>query len=127
MPASILIVDDDVLYANAVGDAFRAAGFTVYLTHDAASALTTAQALRPALIVTDLQMPGFGNGADAARAMRKEAALKTVPILFLSGLSEPEARRMIGDISASRFISKNASLGDLVAAATQTLSARGRI
>lgn len=127
MPPPILIVDDDVLYANAVGDALREAGFTVYLTHDAASALSTALTLRPALVVTDIQMPGFGNGADAARAMRKDAALKAVPIIFLSGVSESEAKRMIVDIPASRFISKTSPLSELVAAATQTLSSRGRI
>lgn len=115
MSKAILVVDDDPAFARVVGELLTETGYTVYLANDAATALTHAAAVKPALVVSDLQMPGFGNGADAARAMRATPELKSTPIIFLSGLDEPTAKRLIAGISGCRFISKPLTLADFLA------------
>lgn len=116
MSKAVLVVEDDPGFAQAVGEALTEAGFTVYLANDAGTALNYAATVKPALIISDIQMPGFGNGADAARAMRGNPDLKATPIIFLSGMPEAAAHRLIAGIPAARFLSKPPVLAELVAA-----------
>lgn len=121
MAKAVLVVDDDPNFAQTLGEALTEAGYTVYLANDAATALSYASAVKPALIVSDIQMPGFGNGADAARAMRKTADLKTTPIIFLSGMQETSANRMIADIPGTKFLRKPPGMQELVAAVKNSI------
>jgi CheY-like chemotaxis protein len=123
VPKAILVVDDDPAFAQVVGELLTETGYTVYLANDAATALTHAAAVKPALVVSDLQMPGFGSGADAARAMRNTPELKSTPIIFLSGLDQPTAQRMISGIPGCRFVSKPPVLADLAALVRSTIGA----
>lgn len=123
MSKAVLVVDDDPGFAQVVGEMLSTAGFTVFLANDAATALSHAAAVKPALIVSDIQMPGFGNGADAARAMRHTPDLKATPIIFLSGLDEPTARRMIAGITGCQFLSKPPALADFLALVKATIGA----
>ena len=106
MSKSVLVVDDEPSFAQVIGEFLTEAGYEVYIANDAATALRHATSVKPRLIISDIQMPGFGNGADAARAMRATPDLKSTPIIFLSGLDEATAQRMIFGISGCRFVSK---------------------
>lgn len=123
MSKAVLVVDDDPSFAQLVGEMLTEAGYTVYVANDAATALSHASAVKPALVVSDIQMPGFGSGADAARAMRHVPDLKNTPILFLSGLEAATAQRMIAGISGCRYLSKPPALADLLALVKSTIGA----
>lgn len=123
MSKTVLVVDDEPPFAQLIGETLTEAGYTVYVANDAATALRHAEMVKPALIVSDIQMPGFGSGADAARAMRATPDLKSTPIIFLSGLDEPTAKRLIAGISGCRFISKPPTLADFIAVVKSTIGA----
>ena len=57
------------------------------------------------LVCLDIKMPRK-DGWEAALEIQKIAATKLVPIVFLSGVSEPEALQKCLDVGATDFISK---------------------
>jgi two-component system cell cycle response regulator DivK len=83
---TVLLVDDfpDALE---VWDLFlSAAGFTVVTATDGVDGLARARALRPDVIVLDLQMPGL-SGTEVARALRADAATRHIPLIAATGHS----------------------------------------
>lgn len=121
MSKTVLVVDDEPAFSELIGQTLTEAGYTVYVANDAATALRHAEMVKPALIVSDIQMPGFGNGADAARAMRATPDLKSTPIIFLSGLDEPSAKRLIAGISGCRFMAKPPTLAEFLGVVRSTI------
>jgi DNA-binding NtrC family response regulator len=69
----VLVVDDEVMVADTRADVLSRAGFSTLTAYDGESALELARSNRPALLVSDVSMPGM-NGVDLA-----EAILKAVP------------------------------------------------
>ncbi|HVE13304.1 MAG TPA: response regulator [Elusimicrobiota bacterium] len=91
----VLVVDDDVNMTNLVSMRLESAGFSVTTAHDAKQAYIQAEALRPILVVSDMQMPGFGSGADAVKAMRECPFLRATPIIILTGMDLREAAGLL--------------------------------
>lgn len=87
----ILLVDDSVFFRNLVGPVVSSAGFDPIICESAAQALDKlAAGLRPAVIVTDVDMPGM-DGFEFCEAVRKNSAYDDIPVFALSGLITPEA------------------------------------
>lgn len=90
-PASVLIVDDqraDALFAQAV---LERAGMHVRVEHDP---LRVAQALaseRTDLVLMDLHMP-LANGVEVTMLLRADPQFARIPVVFLSGESDPDSR-----------------------------------
>jgi two-component system, cell cycle response regulator DivK len=83
---TVLLVDD---FSDAleVWDLFlTSAGFTVVTATNGIDGLAQAQALRPDVIVLDLQMPGL-SGPEVARALRADAATRHIPLIAATGHS----------------------------------------
>ncbi|MGE0813998.1 MAG: response regulator [Vicinamibacterales bacterium] len=110
---TVLLVDD---FADAVEvwEMFLgAAGFTVVTAADGRSGLEKATALKPDVVVMDLQMPGL-TGAEVARALRGDPATRHIPLIAVTGHS----RVHLGDAQADGFdslIVKPCDPDDLVA------------
>ena len=58
-PARILVVDDDAAVGWALEQALQAAGYSVVLAADGASALRHLRRQEPDLVITDIRMPGM--------------------------------------------------------------------
>lgn len=81
-PGTLLLVEDDTIFAGVMARALRARSFEVTVVHDAAGALQQAKALAPRFAVVDLKL-----GADSGLALIP-ALLCEVPalrILLLTG------------------------------------------
>jgi len=82
----ILIVDDDPRLAEltrftlAKGQMYEA--FTECRPRHA---VATVRAVRPDLILLDVEMPGLGGG-EVAKALAEDPALRSIPILFVTSL-----------------------------------------
>lgn len=61
-------------------------GFRVVQAANGVEAVSVAQAVRPAAIVMDLEMPAMG-GSEATRALQADARTKHIPIIVLTGTS----------------------------------------
>jgi two-component system, response regulator PdtaR len=71
VPASILLVEDEVLIRMMLADELRGRGFNVVEAQNADEALTLLQSRVPVgLVLTDVQLPGSMDGIGLARLLR---------------------------------------------------------
>lgn len=121
-PPRVLVVDD---YADAI-DVWalylQAAGFAVDTAADGFAAIARARAIRPDLVVMDLNLPGC-SGLEVATTLRAEPATATVPLIAVTG----SADRRVLDTARSLFdaiVTKPCDPADLVARMRQLLADR---
>lgn len=108
---TILVVDDEPKIAQLARDYLERAGFAVLTAGDGKSALATARAEKPDLLVLDLGLPGM-DGLDVARALRKDS---NVPIIMLTARGE-ETDKLVGlELGADDYITKPFSPKEMVA------------
>lgn len=89
----ILVVDDLAAMRMSVCSILKHLGCAcVAEAHDGHAALALLRSDPVDLVITDLDMPGM-DGIDLLRAVRSDAALKDLPVLFMTG--EAEKNRVI--------------------------------
>src|SRR5437016_2968320 len=87
MSASVLVVDDDPQVVQLIASFLARRGYEVRTASDAESAMTSIRARRPALILTDLEMPEM-DGIELCRRVRETS---NIPILVMSGNADCES------------------------------------
>lgn len=81
--AEVLIVDDELEVALALQSTLEEFGYVTSIATDAAQALKNLEARRPALVLTDVSMPGTMNGVMLAREVRQ--MFPDLPVLLITG------------------------------------------
>lgn len=116
--ALILLVEDEAPLRRLAERALTRAGYRVAAAADAEDAAALLQAEAPALLLSDVSLPGQ-DGLALARAAR--AARPALPVLLMSGYAEAALGT---DLSAEGigFLGKPFAPSDLVAAAGATLA-----
>ena len=108
---TILVVDDEPGITRLVRDYLERAGFGVLVAGDGETALQTARAAKPDLVVLDLGLPGR-DGLDVTRELRRGS---DVPIIVVTARGE-ESDRIVGlELGADDYVVKPFSPGELVA------------
>ncbi|MCA0405646.1 MAG: response regulator transcription factor [Proteobacteria bacterium] len=87
--SAILVADDSAETLAMLSDVLESAGFTAFVALRGDRALSIARQVTPDLILLDAIMPGM-DGFETCRALKREPALARVPVIFMTGLSEPE-------------------------------------
>ncbi len=85
--AKILIVEDDRVLRKHVVDKFNEAGYIVFEAGDGESGLATAIREHPALIMLDVILPKM-LGLTVLKKLREDEWGKSVPVIFLTNLSD---------------------------------------
>jgi len=85
MSKKILIVDDDPAVVDFLAEVFADNGYATETAYDGAEALAKAKASEPDLITLDMDMP-VKAGTMFYIGMRKEEALKSTPVIVISGV-----------------------------------------
>ena len=80
----VMLVDDDRDCRTVLKAILERLSIRVAEADDGAQALQRARKRRPDLIVMDIRMPGM-NGIEACRTLRRDAELRGIPIVVLSG------------------------------------------
>jgi CheY-like chemotaxis protein len=88
----ILVVDDNVDAAMLLAMLLREEGHEVATSHDGLSALETAVAFRPDIVLLDIGLPHM-DGNEVAMQMRQQPALRDVLLVAVSGYGQEENRR----------------------------------
>lgn len=83
-----LLVEDDVRVREVLAAYLAVDGFDVSIASDGVEGLTKALEDVPDLIVTDIMMPRK-DGIAMVKEMRADERLNKVPVLFISGHSDP--------------------------------------
>jgi len=112
--ATILIVEDSPVQAELLRRALEAAGYKVIAARDGAAGLVLARAQHPAAVVSDINMPVM-DGYALCHAIRRDEVLKTIPVILLTMLSDPQD--VIGGLNAGAdaYVTKPYNVPSLIA------------
>lgn len=86
---TVLVVDDSPETLGFVTEALKQTGIAVLVATSGEAALSVCDKVTPDTILMDAVMPGL-DGFDTCRKIKDNPALKHVPIIFMTGLSETE-------------------------------------
>ena len=85
--AEILIVEDSPTQSKLLQYILTDAGYRVTATVDGPQALAAARRSKPALVVSDIEMPAM-DGYDLCRALKSDPQLGDVPVILLTALTD---------------------------------------
>jgi DNA-binding response OmpR family regulator/DNA-binding CsgD family transcriptional regulator len=85
----ILVVDDNPESLRFLVDTLEAEGMTVLIARSGEATLELLAHAAPDLILMDAMMPGI-NGLETTRQIKRNPATAHIPVIFLTGLNEPE-------------------------------------
>ena len=112
----ILIIEDDAIMREALGEWLEAAGYGVRKAADGSAGLAEMKFAAPALVVTDIHMPGTSGSIVIAELKRgyPEVAVIAISCLFDSGHGmDADAAIALG---AARTLAKPFKRGELLRA-----------
>jgi two-component system CheB/CheR fusion protein len=109
----VLVVDDDVDSLHLIQAALNYAGALVTTALSASIALDTLHRVVPHVIVSDLRMPGM-DGLSFVREILKMPALRTVPVLAVTGYADLYTRRELHAVGFAGLLPKPIGFPDLI-------------
>jgi signal transduction histidine kinase len=86
-PANVLVVDDTVENLRLIASMLGQQGYEVRPVTNGRQALLAVERDPPDLILLDINMPGM-NGYEVCAHLKQQEALKDVPVIFLTALSD---------------------------------------
>ena len=108
----ILIVDDDPILLQFIGEILRHAGYETVSASSGAQAIAQVEAREPDMALLDISMPGM-TGLELARHLNE---LTTVPFMFLSAIGDSESARQAAAYGAVGYVVKPVDAERLMAA-----------
>lgn len=121
----ILIIDDSATVVATLGRMLRQAQYETAGAGDAETGIEFARNEKPDLVFLDIVLPGM-SGFDALRALRKDEATRTIPIVMISGNAQATEQFYVRRIGADDFMKKPFGRGE-VFARIQALVEAGRL
>ena len=100
-----MLVDDEPANLTLLEELLRLEGYATVSAESGAEALSLARASRPDLILLDIMMPEM-NGFDVCDRLRKDTALQTVPVIFLTALDDDTSRLRGLEMMADDYLTK---------------------
>ena len=119
----VLVIEDDPVARADLQARLKAQGYTVALAADAASAVTVVNRERPDLILLDLGLPA-GDGFLVLERLRKIESLAAIPVLVITGRSDPETRKRVEAMGVAPVLVKPVQTEALLAAISEALETR---
>ena len=101
----ILLVDDDPVSLRVLVGALNGNGYQLMCATKGEDALAIARDRKPILVLLDVMMPGM-DGFAVCRQLRADVRTKDLPIIFLSGLQDPQDRVRGIELGAVDFVTK---------------------
>jgi CheY-like chemotaxis protein len=121
-PPDILIIEDDAIMREALAEWLQASGYRVRMAADGSAGLAAVNLAIPALVVTDIHMPGT-SGATVIAELKH--GYPQVPIIAISGLFNSghgiDAEGAVA-LGAARALTKPFKRAELLRAVTDLLA-----
>ena len=118
---TLLLADDHAIVADGLRSLLSDEFDLVGVVHDGRALLEKAEQLKPALIVTDISMPGL-NGLDAIRQLRKLGVSSKVIVLTMH--IEPDLASRAFRAGVSGYLLKQSAGEELIGAIREVLKGR---
>ena len=116
----ILVIDDDQILCLGIDIRLKAEYYNPCFAHDAESALSTALAEMPDLIILDIGLPGR-DGYSVMQSLHAFPELADVPVIVLTGRDGFTHERRCREAGAKRFFEKPVTNLHLMTAIQQLL------
>ncbi|MFP2910761.1 response regulator [Pyxidicoccus sp. 3LFB2] len=110
----VLVVDDNVDAAEALGDLLELSGYTVALAHDHREALRRLDSFTPDVAILDIGLPEV-DGYGLAALIRERLGARSPSFAALTGYGQQEDRRRSEAAGFQHHFVKPVQLADLVA------------
>jgi chemotaxis protein histidine kinase CheA/ActR/RegA family two-component response regulator len=101
----VLVVDDSLTVRRVTQRLLQREGFRVALAADGLQALELLRRERPAVVLSDIEMPRM-DGFDLTRHIRAEAALAGLPIIMITSRIAPKHREHAQRLGVNHYIGK---------------------
>lgn len=86
---SVLVVEDTRMQAVMLERNLQERGYLVRVAENGAIGLEKIREQRPTIVISDIEMPTM-TGYELCKAIKSDPDLKTIPVILLSTLSEPQ-------------------------------------
>lgn len=126
LPASrerVLVVDDSPAQRHYVADCLARQGFVVTTAENGKIALEKAAQIRPALVVSDYEMPVM-TGFELVHALRRDPELRQIPVIMLTARDSKRDMAQMRAAGASAYLVKPFSQDKCIALVERTLAER---
>jgi CheY-like chemotaxis protein len=121
-----VVVDDDPAVTWFVAGVLRAAGVQVHEARDGARALELAFRVTPDVVISDVIMPGL-DGFALCRALKRDPALRDVPVILLSWKEDLLQRVRELGAGADGYLRKEAAAPVILQRVREVTRARRRV
>ncbi|MDY6903456.1 MAG: fused response regulator/phosphatase [Thermodesulfobacteriota bacterium] len=102
---TILVVDDNLLNLKLLATTLDNHGYKTLMAMDGPTARQFAETEKPDLILLDVKMPDE-DGFEVIKQLKSNPATSSIPVIFLSGLSELESKLTGFELGAVDYITK---------------------
>ncbi|WP_158936132.1 ATP-binding protein [Burkholderia sp. S171] len=110
----VLIIDDVAVNRTVITELLGRLGFDIIEAASGGEGLAKAQSEHPALIITDIVMPGM-DGLEATRQLRQTPGLTDVPIIVVTASPSSRDERKSLEAGVNAFLPKPVEFGRLLA------------
>jgi CheY-like chemotaxis protein/class 3 adenylate cyclase len=126
MPASrerILVVDDSPAQRHYVADCLARQGFEISTAENGRVGLDKVRALRPALVLSDYEMPEM-TGFELVHALRRDPETRNTPVIMLTARDSKRDMAQMRAAGASAYLVKPFAQDKCIATVERTLAER---
>jgi chemosensory pili system protein ChpA (sensor histidine kinase/response regulator) len=109
----VLVVDDSITVRRVTQRMLQREGYRVSLAADGLQALERLQTERPAVVLSDIEMPRM-DGFDLARNIRADAALAHLPIIMITSRIAEKHREHAAQLGVNHYLGKPYSEDELL-------------
>ena len=109
----VMVVDDSVTVRRVTQRLLQREGYRVLLANDGLQALERLQQERPALVLSDIEMPRM-DGFDLARNIRADEALAGLPIIMITSRIAEKHREHARTLGVNHYLGKPYSEEELL-------------
>lgn len=121
--SKILVMDDQEGFRAVITKCLSEQGYEVVAASDGKAGVRLAAETLPDLIVCDLNMPNM-TGHEVLAALRCDPKLADIPLIFLTGQTQPRQIRQSMNLGADDYLTKPVNLEDLLSAIRVRLDRR---
>lgn len=102
---TILLIEDDKFLSELLNDYLVKHGLSVEWVADGKEGIKQAKAIKPALILLDLVLPGI-SGYEVLKQLKEDSETKDIPVIILSNLGQEDEIKRGLDLGAESFLVK---------------------
>jgi class 3 adenylate cyclase len=124
--STVLLVEDDDAIRNNVARILKLEGYDIHVAGDGNEGLARARALRPDVVISDINMPGL-DGFALVEALRADPALATTAVMMLTALDDRASMRRGMLAGADDYLAKPFTRVELLEGLHALLRKRGRL